>query len=47
MLGITPFGWLHTIISLVAVFAGIISFFSNFTKQLTGFYLLALVYIYS
>src|SRR6187399_1336861 len=27
MLGITPFGWLHTIISLVAVFAGIISFF--------------------
>jgi len=25
MLGITPFGWLHTIISLVAVFSGAIS----------------------
>jgi len=27
MLGITLFGWVHTIISLVAVFSGIISFF--------------------
>ena len=26
MLGITPFGWLHTIISLIAVASGIISF---------------------
>lgn len=26
MLGITPFGWVHTIISLIAVACGIISF---------------------
>jgi uncharacterized membrane protein len=26
MLGITPFGWIHTVISLIAVAAGIVSF---------------------